>query len=221
MDKSAGANAAGSSELYINNATVNAKLMAAVREGATQVPEIFIEPDKHQYVSNMDLEGGGSELSMKMKSGSMWEAGDLDIPVLDFALLETSSSSNPNLQRTELVAAAAKACQEWGFFQVQNHGIDPILIANCEAESHRMFGLPLDRKERCHREPGETFGYGANTWVNQKVMHWAESFHMQMTPKNNIQEMAAKMFDHTPAHTFRCESQCTVLTPANVVQFLE
>lgn len=206
MDKSA----ADSSKLgCINNASVNAKLMAAVREGATQVPEIFIEPDKHQCVGNMDLEGGGSGLSMmKMNSGSIWEAGDLDIPVLDFALLqETSSSSNPNLQqRAELVAAAAKACQGWGFFQVQNHGIDPALIANCVAESQRMFGLPLDRKERCHREPGETFGYGANTWVNQKVMHWAESFHMQMTPKNNIQEMAAKMFDHTPAHTFRCES---------------
>lgn len=214
MDKSAGASAADSSKLlYINNASVNAKLMAAVREGATQVPEIFIEPDQRQCVSNMDLEGGGSELSMKLNSGSIWEAGDLDIPVLDFALLETSSNSS---SRAELVAAAAKACQGWGFFQVQNHGIDPALIANCVAESQRMFGLPLDRKERCHREPGETFGYGANTWVNQKVMHWAESFHMQMTPKNNIQEMAAKMFDHTPAHTFRCESQyCTVLTPAN------
>ena len=135
MDNSAGASAADSLKLYINNASVNAKLMAAVRQGATHVPEIFIEPDKHQCVSNMDLEGGGSEMSMKMKSGSIWEAGDLDIPVLDFALLETNSSSKPNLQRTELVAAAAKACQEWGFFQVQNHGIDPALIANCVSAS--------------------------------------------------------------------------------------
>lgn len=94
MDKSAGASAADSSKLlYINNASVNAKLMAAVREGATQVPEIFIEPDQRQCVSNMDLEGGGSELSMKLNSGSIWEAGDLDIPVLDFALLETRATA--------------------------------------------------------------------------------------------------------------------------------
>lgn len=57
-----------------------------------------------------------------------------------------------------------------------------------------MFELPLEVKERVHRPPGTSFGYGANTWVNQTVMHWAESFHMQLHPKSNIREFSRKLF---------------------------
>ncbi|KAI6678172.1 hypothetical protein NL676_038968 [Syzygium grande] len=44
---------------------------------------------------------------------------DDSIPVIDFSLL---SSSNPN-QRSKVVSDLAKACQDWGFFMVINHGV--------------------------------------------------------------------------------------------------
>jgi hypothetical protein len=165
--------------------TMNAGFASAL--GSKQVPEMFIEADQ-------------SHRPVLQDSGTLDDAY-LNIPVLDLAFL---AGAGDKLKRAEVVAAAAKACQTWGFFQIQNHGVDQALVERCEREAHRMFQLPLDAKERCHRPPGATFGYGANTWVNQKVMHWAESFHMQLHPTSNIREMALKLFpDGTSCHQFR------------------
>ncbi|CAM6025612.1 unnamed protein product [Sphagnum balticum] len=173
-----------------------------------QLPAMFIEVDKSHRCSMSELD-------------STWEVSEhpeLEVPVLDLAvLLEDSELEEPRPEdnnqlagdmiprqrrRQELVKAMAKACQRWGFFQVLNHGVDQALIQRCEAEAHRMFQLPLDVKERVHRPPGASFGYGANTWVNQKVMHWAESFHMQLHPTSNIHDMAAKLFAESDPNQF-------------------
>lgn len=160
-------------------AAINAGLLS---QDSKQLPEKFIEVDQSHRASLECVDP------------------DLDIPVLDLAFLATGDES----KRSAAVVAAAKACQTWGFFQIQNHGVDQSLIERCEQEAHRMFQLPLEAKQRCHRPPGASFGYGANTWINQKVMHWAESFHMQLNPTSNIREMASKLFpDGTSSHQFR------------------
>ena len=166
------------------SATMNAGLVSAF--DAKQVPAMFIEADQ-------------SHRPVLQDAGTL-EDPDLNIPVLDLAFLATGEKQ----KRAEVVAAAAKACQTWGFFQIQNHGVDQALVERCEREALRMFQLPLDVKERCHRPSGAAFGYGANTWVNQKVMHWAESFHMQLHPTSNIRDMASKLFPEPPSsHQFR------------------
>lgn len=177
------------------NTTINAGLVSALQEGSKQLPEMFIEADQDQRPKMDDSE-------------SPEDVPELDIPVFDLAVLQHQASSGDETRdavmlRGELVNAVAKACQTWGFFQILNHGVDQSLIDRCEEQAHRMFELPLEVKERCHRPPGATFGYGANTWVNQKVMHWAESFHMQLHPTSNIQEMAAKLFTDEGSEEFR------------------
>lgn len=177
------------------NTTINAGLLSALQEGSKQLPEMFIEADQDQR-PKVD------------ESDCPEDVPELDIPVFDLAVLQQQASSRDEtrdavMQREELVNAVAKACQTWGFFQILNHGVDQSLIDRCEQQAHRMFELPLEVKERCHRPPGATFGYGANTWVNQKVMHWAESFHMQLHPTSNIQEMAAKLFTDEGSEEFR------------------
>lgn len=182
------------------NTTINAGLVSALQEGSKQLPEMFIEADQDQRPKIQD------------DSESREDVPELDIPVFDLAVLQHQQASSSGddesrddavMQRGELVNAVAKACQTWGFFQILNHGVDQSLIDRCEEQAHRMFELPLEVKERCHRPPGATFGYGANTWVNQKVMHWAESFHMQLHPTSNIQEMAAKLFTDEGSEEFR------------------
>lgn len=166
--------------------------MAAINAGLVttetkQLPAMFIEADQSQRASLESTTTGA-------------EAADLDIPVIDLEFLATRDAG----KRREAVAAAARACQTWGFFQIRNHGIDQSLIERCEQEAHRLFQLPLEAKERCHRPPGASFGYGANTWINQTVKHWAESFHMQLNPTSNIREMASKLFpDGDSSHQFR------------------
>jgi hypothetical protein len=171
-----------------NSTLRNAGLRSPVPHSESkQLPAMFIEADKNQRSSEDSWEAS--------------EHAELEVPVLDLEVL--NSGPDKLGQRQELVKAMAKACQKWGFFQVLNHGVDQALIDRCEVEAHRMFALPLEVKERVHRPPGTSFGYGANTWVNQKVLHWAESFHMQLHPTSNIHEMAAKLFAKGDPNQFR------------------
>lgn len=154
---------------HANTTLRNASLLSALVHNASPLPAMFVEAEDQRPV--LDL-------------GAKDAAGEHVIPVVDMA-----SSS-----RGALVADIAAACAKFGFFQVVNHGVNAALIQRCEAEAHKMFELPLDVKERVHRPPGTSFGYGANTWVNQTVMHWAESFHMQLHPQSNVREFASKLF---------------------------
>lgn len=53
-----------------------------------------------------------------------------------------------------------QACEEWGFFQVTNHGISQELIDDVIKVSNEFFSLPLEEKEKYAVRPGETEGYG-------------------------------------------------------------
>lgn len=152
----------------------NASLLAALAAAKTQpLPPMFVEAEDQRPVLEFD------DISISSV-----------IPVVDLSRLR---STDPTA-RAALVTDIATACERFGFFQVVNHGVDEALIQRCETEAHKMFELPLDVKERVHRPPQTSFGYGANTWVNQAVMHWAESFHMQLHPKSNIREFSGKLF---------------------------
>lgn len=149
----------------------NAMLISALLQG-TRLPEMFVEEESER-------------LNVTAKDDEL-----LDIPVIDLAVLRTGDAD----ARKNVVAAMADACEKFGFFQVANHGVDLELVASCEAQANRLFQLPLEVKEIAHRNPGEKFGYGANTWVDQTVKHWAESFALQLNPENNVREYASKLF---------------------------
>jgi hypothetical protein len=159
----------------------NASLLAALAGKGERVPMMFVEAEDQRPV--MDL--GAAESAA--------------IPVVDMSRVRAGGAGAGGA----LVAEVAAACGEFGFFQVVNHGVDAALVERCESEAHRMFELPLAVKERVHRPPQTSFGYGANTWVNQSVMHWAESFHMQLHPKSNIREFSQKLFAESDPTRFR------------------
>ncbi|KAG0596470.1 hypothetical protein M758_UG257400 [Ceratodon purpureus] len=156
-----------------NTTLRNASLLSALVHKSQQLPAMFVEAEDQRPV--LELEGAEREHV---------------IPIVD---MSRAGSRDP-AARAALVADIAAACEKFGFFQVVNHGVEEALIRRCETEAHQMFELPLDVKERVHRPPGTSFGYGANTWVNQTVMHWAESFHMQLHPKSNIRDFSQKLF---------------------------
>lgn len=151
----------------------NAVLISAILQGSMKLPEMFVEVEDDRA-------------SVCAQSSEL-----LDVPVIDLSKLWTGGETD----RQSVVCAMAEACEKWGFLQVANHGVDLKLIARCQAQAHRLFERPLEAKERAHRPPGEKFGYGANTWVDQTVRHWAESFSLQLHPYSNIAEYASKLFE--------------------------
>lgn len=162
----------------------NASLLAALAAAKSQpLPPMFVEAEDQRPVLRLDAASTTSSV----------------IPVVDMSRLRSPDPA----ARAALVTDVATACERFGFFQVVNHGVDEALIERCETEAHKMFELPLEVKERVHRPPQTSFGYGANTWVNQAVMHWAESFHMQLHPQSNIREFSGKLFAESDPTKFR------------------
>jgi isopenicillin N synthase-like dioxygenase len=71
------------------------------------------------------------------------------VPVIDIAELD-SAAAHESIER---------ACRDWGFFQVTNHGIDDRVIAALFDAAHRFFALPRDEKHRILRSAENPWGF--------------------------------------------------------------
>ncbi|KAK9064052.1 hypothetical protein SSX86_017924 [Deinandra increscens subsp. villosa] len=90
--------------------------------GLTQVPNKYIlpEPDRpHSLVVD----------------------GCIDLPVIDFAQLQGAN-------RPRVLESIARACQEFGFFQLINHSIGDETIGKMIDVSTRFFELPFEERQR-------------------------------------------------------------------------
>ncbi|KAK6929132.1 Non-hem dioxygenase N-terminal domain [Dillenia turbinata] len=95
--------------------------------GITKVPKKYILPIPDRPKSeNEDLSVVNSNLKL---------------PILDFAQLQSSN-------RSEVIASLAKACEEYGFFQLTNHGIASNVISHMSDASKRFFELPYDERSK-------------------------------------------------------------------------
>ncbi|KAK3190363.1 hypothetical protein Dsin_029924 [Dipteronia sinensis] len=70
----------------------------------------------------------------------------------DLPIINLSSSS---LHRSEVARLIVKACEEYGFFKVINHGIPNHIIAKMEEVSFNFFNKPVTEKQQA-----TPFGYG-------------------------------------------------------------
>jgi isopenicillin N synthase-like dioxygenase len=71
------------------------------------------------------------------------------VPVIDLAHLDHAAS----------LKAIDRACEEWGFFQVVGHDIDPFLIDSVFAVAHEFFAQPRETKRRIERDADNPWGY--------------------------------------------------------------
>lgn len=117
----------------------------------------------------------------KMPKEFVWSSGDvagttaeeLKEPLIDLGGFVRGEEA--------AVAAAAglvrEACLKHGFFQVTNHGVDPLLIRAAYAETDSIFGLPLETKLGARRKPGGVAGYsGAHADRYSAKLPWKETF---------------------------------------------
>ncbi|KAK4425988.1 Gibberellin 2-beta-dioxygenase 2 [Sesamum alatum] len=75
---------------------------------------------------------------------------DIQLPIIDLL----SSKSN----RSQVSKQIVKACEEYGFFKVINHGVPQEIITQMEEEAHNFFSKPGSEKERAG--PANPYGYG-------------------------------------------------------------
>ncbi|XP_076908521.1 putative 2-oxoglutarate-dependent dioxygenase SLC1 [Bidens hawaiensis] len=127
-------------------------------KGLTQVPNKYIlpEPERpHNLVAD----------------------GCISLPIINFAQLQGSD-------RPRVLASLSKACQEFGFFQLINHGIGDETIGKMIDVSKRFFELPFEERQRyMSSDLHAPVRYGTSfNQNNDKVFCWRDFLKLSCHP---------------------------------------
>lgn len=88
-----------------------------------------------------------------------------------------------------------KACEDFGFFKVINHGVPMDFIKRLESEAIRFFSLPLSEKQKAG--PANPYGYGNKQIGQFGDMGWVE-YLLLTTNSEFISEMFKSVFGENP-----------------------
>jgi len=81
------------------------------------------------------------------------------VPVIDVGAITRDASSTASRVAVDDIA---RACREWGFFQVINHNVPSKLIADTWAQTRQFFAQPVSDKEKLMRTRDNPWGYYNN-----------------------------------------------------------
>lgn len=77
-----------------------------------------------------------------------------------------------DLSKPDAKTLTVRACEEFGFFKVINHGVPMEAISKLESEAIDFFSLPLNQKEKAG--PPNPFGYGNKKIGQNGDVGWVE-----------------------------------------------
>ncbi|MCO5572631.1 hypothetical protein L7F22_026389 [Adiantum nelumboides] len=127
------------------------------------------------------------------------------IPVINLSPLTSLVAT----ARESIVSQVGCACQEWGFFQVMNHGVPQTLIQKLRDEARTFFELPLQKKLEVKRSSNNFLGYNDGE-LTKNVRDWKEVY--DMAPGGSF-ELPAD-FDSDNHHTLVHANQWPSFMPS-------
>lgn len=124
-----------------------------VEKGLTEVPPEFLLPKNLRPSST------------RMKNIPR----TFQIPVIDMAKL-----NHPDFGEN-VVREIGRACEEWGFFQVINHGFSAELMQGAMQMCGEFFALPMEEKQLYSMKTSSGIGYGRRMAVKEGVrVDWVD-----------------------------------------------
>lgn len=102
------------------------------------------------------------------------------LPFVDLANLNGGGDSE-----ADTLKDIAKACEEWGFFQVVNHGIPATVIEGTRQAARQFFELPMVDKEGYNVKDQSTeglLGYGHTDFFQGAANDWMDSLFGYLAP---------------------------------------
>ncbi|WCJ27317.1 2-oxoglutarate (2OG) and Fe(II)-dependent oxygenase superfamily protein [Euphorbia peplus] len=126
-----------------------------VRKPLIQVPQQYVRPDLDRPLLS--------------------DSSKLHIPVIDMQNLITGDSDELN--------KFDKACREWGFFQLVNHGAKKSAVERMKRELEELFNLSMEEKKKLWQEPGNMEGFGQHFVMSEEQkLDWADLFYLTTLP---------------------------------------
>ncbi|KAL9257144.1 SRG1-like protein [Drosera capensis] len=100
----------------------------------------------------------------------------LQLPVVDMVKLVDGDEAE--------LAKFHSACQEWGFFQLVNHGVSLELVEKVKEDILNWFNIPLEAKKNYWQTPGDFQGFGQSfVHSEEQKLDWADKFSLFTLPK--------------------------------------
>ncbi|KAK2642693.1 hypothetical protein Ddye_024456 [Dipteronia dyeriana] len=99
------------------------------------------------------------------------------VPVIDLFRLLSGDSMKSELEKFHY------ACQDWGFFQLINHGVSTQLVEKVKVEIQEFFKLPMEEKNKYCQQAGDLEGHGQAFVVSEEQkLDWADMFYLITLP---------------------------------------
>ncbi|XP_062222699.1 gibberellin 2-beta-dioxygenase 6-like isoform X1 [Phragmites australis] len=102
---------------------------------------------------------------------------ECELPMIDVGCLTTGTGGAE--KRAACAAAIARAAEEWGFFQVRNHGVRQELLEEMRREQARLFRLPFEAKATAGLLD-DSYRWGTPTATTPQQLSWSEAFHFPL-----------------------------------------
>ncbi|KAJ6792252.1 protein DMR6-LIKE OXYGENASE 2 [Iris pallida] len=154
---------------------VESKYLKGVRHlcenGITRVPNKYILP-----LANRPEKG------RKAAAAATAAEPTLKLPVIDLAKLRSPDC------RPQVLETLGKACENYGFFQVVNHGIDSELVSRMASVGKRFFELPFEERVKYMTNDVRT-PVRCGTSVNQvidSVFYWRDFLKLTCHPLDSV-----------------------------------
>ncbi|KAI3716202.1 hypothetical protein L6452_23373 [Arctium lappa] len=109
-----------------------------------------------------------------------------------------------DLSKPESKHLLVKACQDFGFFKVVNHGVPAKFINELESEAIKFFSSPLSVKQKAG--PPSPFGYGSKNIGRNGDVGWVEYLLLDPKPEPESESDHRRLLSVFQEHPedFRC-----------------
>ncbi|KAF7816488.1 putative 2-oxoglutarate-dependent dioxygenase [Senna tora] len=135
------------------------------------IPDTYIKPPSHRPSSSSSFT-------------------TTNIPIIDLSPLYASDPE----ARAATLAQILDACNDWGFFQIVNHGVSHALMDAARETWRAFFHLPMDIKQAYANSPKTYEGYGSRLGVEKgAILDWSDYYYLHYLP------LCLKDYDKWPA----------------------
>jgi len=160
-----------------------------------------------QTLAESGIQTVPSEYVRQVEKALEQDADDprLLVPVIDlqgFSLLPSDHLRKD--QHDTISTQISSAAENWGFFQIINHGIPDSLIARVQAAGKAFFQLPIEEKEAYANEAQNPIGYGSKVGYSpdgEVKLEWGDYYYNIMWPpaRRDMSKWPKQLSDFTEA----------------------